>query len=452
MKIFSFYVRHTLWRIWQSRFVRNVAVVASGAASAQLINLAFMPLITRIYGPEAFGVLGTFTAIVSVLAPVAALAYPIAIVIPRENQEALGIVRLSLSVSFTVMLLAIGILITAGDWLAINFGAASISEFLFLIPLAMLFSAWVQIANKWLVRNKKFGTIARTAIAHSILLNGAKTGAGLFHPIGAVLIILGTLGHALHAALLFIGSSRGTQKIPPLLENGSCISLKEIASRYRDFPLYRAPQKLINAGSQSLPVLMLAISFGPASAGFYSLATKALGRPAELLGEAVNSVFYPHITEAVYNNKHIALKISQATLALFFVGLVPFAFVALWGPWFFGFIFGDEWVAAGEYARWLSAWLLVGFANRPSTAAIPALSIQRGFFIYEIISVVTRASSIFIGSSFFHSDVVAVAFFSSTSFALNVFLIAWVIWVAYGYEDERKDDYNRSLQAQQRVT
>jgi len=45
-----------------SKFVRNVAIVATGTAGAQAITMAFSPINTRLYGPEAFGILGTFTA------------------------------------------------------------------------------------------------------------------------------------------------------------------------------------------------------------------------------------------------------------------------------------------------------------------------------------------------------------------------------------------------------
>jgi hypothetical protein len=41
-------------RTYKSKFVRNVAVVASGTAGAQAITMAFSPIITRLYGPEAF--------------------------------------------------------------------------------------------------------------------------------------------------------------------------------------------------------------------------------------------------------------------------------------------------------------------------------------------------------------------------------------------------------------
>ena len=91
-----------------SRFFRSVIVVASGTAMAQLITMAFSPVITRLYGPEAFGVLGTFVAFTHILSPLAGLTYPAAIVLPKEDSEAECLVRLSRNISFFI---AIAILI-----------------------------------------------------------------------------------------------------------------------------------------------------------------------------------------------------------------------------------------------------------------------------------------------------------------------------------------------------
>jgi O-antigen/teichoic acid export membrane protein len=94
-------------RTYKSKFVRNVAVVASGTAGAQAITMAFSPIITRLYGPEAFGLLGTFMAIVAVVTPLAALSYPIAIVLPKEDIDARGIAKLSAYIAVCIAALVL---------------------------------------------------------------------------------------------------------------------------------------------------------------------------------------------------------------------------------------------------------------------------------------------------------------------------------------------------------
>jgi O-antigen/teichoic acid export membrane protein len=414
-------------RVWRSGFARNVAIVASGTAGAQAITMAFAPVITRIYGPEAFGLLGTFMAIVAVAVPIAALAYPIAIVLPRNERDALGLVRLSAILSFGIALLAVALLAFGGDWLTAMLGAESVVGYLFLIPMAMLFAAWTQIAQQWLIRKKLFGVVARSAIVNSLILNSAKSGIGWIHPVGAVLILLATLGHALHAALMFIGARRRYRAEPGADDEGPRTPLKELAFRHRDFPLYRAPQNFINAASQSLPILMLAAFFGPIAAGFYTLAKMVMGMPTALVGKAVNDVFYPRITEAAHNGENLPRQIVQATVALLALGAVPFGLVVLFGPWLFGLVFGEDWVIAGEYARWLAFFFLFNFINKPSVAAVPVLGIQRGLLVYELFSTGAKVLGLVVGFYWFGSDVWAVALFSVVGVLAYSAMMLWIL-------------------------
>lgn len=419
--------RRYLLSLLGSRFVRNVAVVATGTAGAQAITVAFAPLITRIYGPAAFGLLGAFTAMVEVAIPLAALAYPIAIVLPREDRDALGLARLSVFLSLGVALLAAVMLWVGGEQLVAVFDADSVADFLLLIPLAMLFAAWMQIAQQWLIRKKEYGVIARSAIAQSLILNTAKAGIGWLHPVAAALIVITTLGYASHAALLFIGARLRYQSRASGLPKGSATSLAQLARRHRDFPLYRAPQNVINAASQSLPVLMLAAFFGPAAAGFYTLGRIVMGVPSTLVGKAVNDVFYPRITEAAHNGENLVSHIVRATGALFAVGIVPFGLVVLFGPWLFSFVFGSEWATAGEYARWLALFFLFNFVNKPCVAAVPVLDIQRGLLVYEFFSTGGKVVGLAVGFYWFGSDVWAVALFSVIGVVAYSAMMLWIL-------------------------
>ena len=404
--------------------MRNVILVASGTAGAQAITMAFSPIITRMYGPEAFGLLGTFIATLGIVTPIAALAYPIAIVLPKSDDDAKGIAKLSLRIALVMALTLTAILLLVSEQIAALLGMQAIAGFMLLIPLAMFFSALQQIMQQWLIRKKQFKVTARVAVSQSLILNSSKVGLGWFWPIGSVLIILATLGNALYAAQLWFGAKKWTDKdgrIDHVAENG--IDLKALAYRHRDFPYYRAPQVFINALSQSLPVLLLASFFGPASAGFYAIGRTVLGVPSMLLGKSVADVFYPAIAEAANKHQNLHKPIFKATLALAGVGVIPYGFVFLFGPWLFSFVFGNEWLEAGEYARWLAVWSYFGFMNTPSVAALSVLKMQRFFLIYEVFSLTLRAISLYIGFAVLNNDSSTVFLFSIIGAVLNLSLI-----------------------------
>ena len=73
--------------VLRCEFVRNVAIVASGTVAAEAITMVYSPVLTRMYGPEAFGLLGVFVALLSIMTPIAALTYPIAIVLADKDAE-----------------------------------------------------------------------------------------------------------------------------------------------------------------------------------------------------------------------------------------------------------------------------------------------------------------------------------------------------------------------------
>src|SRR5690625_3195626 len=102
------YMKQLFEKVFKSKFIKNVTIMATGAAGAQIIALLTLPIITRLYGPEAYGILGTFNSFVNIIVPIAALTYPIAIVLPKSQVEALGIIRLSTFVTSGFSILEIG--------------------------------------------------------------------------------------------------------------------------------------------------------------------------------------------------------------------------------------------------------------------------------------------------------------------------------------------------------
>ncbi len=421
-------------RAIKSKFARNVAIVAGGTAAAQAITVAFGPIITRLYGPEAFGLLGVFTSLVAILTPVAALAYPIAIVLPKEDADAVGLARLSFYVALAVSAVVAVALMVGGEWLLALLGSEAIAPYAMLVPLSMLFAACMQIARQWLIRKRLYHITARVAVLQALFLNSAKAGFGWLNPVASVLVVLTTAGQALHAAMLWLGIRHIGNFANTAIEGQARVSLRELARKHYDFPLYRAPELFVNAASQGLPVLMLASFFSPSAAGLYSLGRMVMGIPSNLIGQSVGDVFYPRITEAAHNQESLLRLIIKATLSLAAVGFLPYAIIVAAGPWLFSFVFGAEWYAAGEYARWLALWLFFMFLNNPSVRALPVLSAQGFHLVFTVVTIIIRLGVLAAGFFVYESDLVAVALFSGAGAVLNIALVVIVCCLAHNYD------------------
>lgn len=415
----------------QSVFVRNVMMIVTGTAGAQIIAMAFMPFITRIYGPEAFGLLGTFISVATILMPMAALTYPIAIVLPKHDADAMKLAKLSALIALATSSIAAFILYVFGEEIASLLQAENLILYLMFIPLAMLFSGLHQIAEQWAIRLQLYKLSALVALFQSAIVNAAKIGIGLFSPVALVLISIQVFASALHGGLLFWGISKikrgGTSE-------GDALTIKKAASKYKDFAIYRAPQVTMNAASVSLPVLMLVFYFGPAFAGFYTLAKTIVGIPSLLLGKAVGDVLYPRISEAANKNEPLYPVVKKATLLLSLVGSIPFLIVIFFGPWLFAIVFGEEWRSAGSYARWLAGWMYITLLSTPAIKALPVLSAQRFHLIHTIVVIFIRVLALFAGYQIFSSDLISVALYSLAGGILNLMLVFWVLRLCWQFD------------------
>lgn len=399
---------------------RNIVILASGTMFAQAIIFATMPLITRLFGPEAIGQLGTFTAIAEIIIPIAALTYPIAIVLPKRETEALDIANLSVFISLIMSVISIVLISILKIFDA--FEDINLTLYLILIPLVILGAACLQIIEQWMIRNKEFSLSAKAAVYHSILMNGGKVGLGFINPIAGGLITIQSANSGSKALIMYLLSKKKI-KFNLRINSENAKNILNVAKQHNDFPKYRSPQMLLNAMSQSIPVLLLMSFVGPVAVGYYTIARTALNAPIQLLGKSIGDVFYPRITEAYHKGEDMYGLIKKATLVLAVIGLVPFGIIIFFGPAIFELVFGEGWNVAGTYASWLSLWLFFLFINNPAVRSLPVLKAQKFHLNFTIISLITRISGMLIGFLLFNNEIVAIAIFSITGAVLNIFLI-----------------------------
>jgi O-antigen/teichoic acid export membrane protein len=409
-------------------FIRNVVTVASGTAVSQAIAMVFSPIITRLYGPEVYGLQGIFMSLVGLLTVVAAFGYPTAIVLPKFDADAMGIARLSIYIAISMALLTTISLYLFGTDMLRLLNSEAIFAFIYLIPVAMFISVVNRVLEQWLIRKKAYSLIAKYGVFTTLLLNSVKTGLGVLNPTAIVLIATNMLGGILGSALTYLGWHKLVSKQPAMeVISRPGASLAQLAGRHRDFPLLRTPQDLINAFSQSLPMLLLASYFGARTAGQYAIALSVLSMPSGLIGGSVMAVFYPRINDAIRNGENARALIIKATVGMAVTGCLPFLAVIVAGPFLFELVFGAKWQTAGVYAQWLSPWLFLQYVNKPSVSAIPALRLQGGLLIYELFSTGTKLLALWLGFTVFRNEVTAIALFSMFGVVAYVWLIIWVI-------------------------
>lgn len=408
-------------------FVRNVLILVTGTAMAQIINMIFSPFITRIYGAEAYGLMGTFTSIIEIFSTFAALSYPLAIVLPKNNKEVKSIIQLSL---YTILIITIGItfvLLIFKDIIITVFNLESVSGFLFLIPFVVFSAGILQIIQQWLIRNNSFEVSAKANVIETLLINIGKLIVGLNLPVASVLIFFTAIKQGLRSTLLYFFSGKNYLKIIFSFDKSEIAKIKKISRKYKDFPLYRTPEVFLSVISNNTPILLLTSLFGPAIAGYYSIAKTVLGVPSTLIAQSVGNVFYPKVAESARSHVEVSGLIIKTTLYLALIAIIPYGFIMIFGPSIFELVFGEGWVVAGEYARWISFWSYFHLINRPSVQALPVILEQKFHLFFTVLKLILTSLSLIIGFYIFENDLIAVALFGVTGAAAYLFLIFMTI-------------------------
>ena len=74
--------------------------VAGGTFFSQIIPLAILPILTRLYSPEEFGTLALYIAFFSILSVVVTGRYEMAIMLPKKEKDAISLFQISFLFSF----------------------------------------------------------------------------------------------------------------------------------------------------------------------------------------------------------------------------------------------------------------------------------------------------------------------------------------------------------------
>ncbi|MDO6426505.1 lipopolysaccharide biosynthesis protein [Thalassotalea sp. 1_MG-2023] len=402
-----------------------IFTVLTGTAGAQVITLAFTPLLTRIFSPEAFGHLGVFLALFAILMPITALTLPMAVVLAKSNNEAKALTKLSMYLALLVSLVFTLFIVINKQWLVNVLNAKGNGSYLYWVPVAVLCGALLQLGENWTIKLSLFKLRAKVSILHALIINALKLVIGFFIPHAITLIAIAIVNPLLNGLLLGV-PIRNALMHNTEDDKHERPSYQQLTTKYRDFPLFQSPQALLNALSQSGPVIVLAAFFGPVSAGFYTFSRTILAIPITLMGKAVGDVCFGRFSKQINQQQFDDARkyFIQTTSSLAVVALLPLGIVWFYGPELFSWVFGDAWYQAGMYAKWLSLWTYFILINAPSLKMIIALKKQKRSLLVNVISMPIRMLVLIAGALYTNDEWLALKLFVVASILHNVVIIA----------------------------
>lgn len=367
----------------------SVIVLTIGTAIAQIIMIVTTPILSRLYDPEDFGLLATFSAVSGITATIVTLRYETAILIPKKEKEAAVLVLLSLllAVVFSLFFTLVSILIPVSIYELVGINGKNIFYTLALL-LGGMFSV-ITINQNWLNRNKLYSYMALVRSAQSFLiaglaimfsLNGYSKGLIFSQILGVV--IIGIVSFLLGRTAIKLWDKK---------------YLKFVANKYRDIPKYLLPASAIDVITLQLPVLLIAVWFGQALAGQFSMAWKLLMMPMSLIGSAIGQVFLQRFAIAIANKKEARSLLIRTWSILLVLGIPPLSIILFFGDDIFNLVLGANWSEAGRISSVLAIMVLFMFVSSPTSGTYLVLGLHKFNLIFSVFSLITRSASLYYG-------------------------------------------------------
>ncbi len=374
-------------RLARSPFLRNVAVLATGTAAAQVLTALAYPLLVRLFSPAEFGLFALFGALNMTMVVVASGRYELAIVLARTPEEAMNILALAMLVVMGAVALTAGAVAAAGEQILNLFGAGELGALAWFLPLAVFASSSNTVLTFWGTRDANFKAIAVSQIWRSFGVAVLQIMAGLARW-GTPGLILGQIGGSMMATVALTRQFKG--ELRAILSSLSWSEMGRMAREHASFPLYNAPAALVNSTTVTLPPLLMTALFSPTMAGLYWFTYRLLELPMNLIGTATRRVFYGEAVARVRRRAPVMGFFLRITGSMAVLAVAPTVVLMLVGPQLYALVFGEAWREAGVYAQWIVVWWFMRFVSVPAFMLAPVFDLQRFVLVAEIAALIPR--------------------------------------------------------------
>lgn len=325
-------------------FKGNLLKLLSGTTIAQIVGLATMPILTRIYDPDAFGRFGVYYALITIFGALSTGRLELALMLPPSLDDAKKIWKTSfyvLSVSCAAFSAAYGIYALTFDnplhslsplnsWLSVTIG-------IFFISLA-------EILIQWHNRQQQYGILASKNIYERLAVVAFCLLFAYLGDLDSGLIWAQNIAIIAVVVYLILTSMKDS----PLFKRVRAREALQTIKTYRDFPLKQGWSALFMMAGTQIPVVLFGSTFSMDHAGFINLAFRILEAPVNLLAVSFATTYYQYTSQM--SPREMRSVFIRSTRLLVLLLLPVFAVGSVAAPYVFPFLFGQEWTDSGIIA------------------------------------------------------------------------------------------------------
>jgi lipopolysaccharide exporter len=407
-----------------SIFIKNTSKLLAGNAIGQFIGIVSIPIITRLYSVEVYGEFSLLLAVSIILATFSTLSLHLAILIPKNECEAIKIFNLSLLITYMVCFFISLILYIFSREIVALLNIKSSPLIIYIIPLLVLLQSIYVTFTYWMVRVKAFGKVSTSKVTEGF----ADRALAILSGFGGYVFVGNLLLARVVSNILSI-----LCLLPKIKENKNIqkevIKNSFIMSKYRAYIQYNTPSRLLISGMSQLPIIIIAAYFSSTAVGLFAIANRLVHIPVAALGSAISKTFTQKIAVAKANHNIIEIRNDTHSFftVLFAFLLIPFSVLSVLGDSLFGIVLGDKWEVAGVLAKSLSYLAMSTLIVQAFGGLFDVMNKQHTRLIFHIFNFIVRIGTLLICISLDYDLAKTVLIYAIASTLMNVVVMGLLL-------------------------
>lgn len=386
--------------------IKKASIIGLSGALGQALTFLSMPLMTRLYTPEAFGMWAIFVSLVSLIGTASALRYEVAVVLTPTNEEAANVVVVCVAISALISMFAWAVVETNGRWI---FGETSFNElksFIWCMPLITLCMGFYGVLNAWFIRTEEFIWYSLMQFVLPFLTLVTQLLAAVNGWNGAEGLVIGTALGQCGAAI--VGLTIVVAKYSHILLRA--VSLREILKvlvKYKNYPLYMTPYTFLGTMRERLIYFLLGAYGTGSDPGYYSVASRFVNAPNSLVSGAIRPIYFQKASSSDFGSLEEPITRLFYILAIIMVPL--FTFFIMHAREICSLIFGEVWAEAGTMAAILTIPAVPILLGNWLDRSFDVLGRQRLAFVLESAFSIAVMFAVTIGMIGFSNAMIAIS-------------------------------------------
>jgi O-antigen/teichoic acid export membrane protein len=359
---------------------KDVYKLISGTALAQAIPFIFSPLLSRLYEPSDYALIGLMLAAGNILTEFTSFKFERTIVLEEDRKTAANILMSCFGISTIISILLLIILLIFKSSINQMQIHQSIGVLVYVLPPIVWAMSFIIASNFWFQRIKEYYRIATNKVVQMASITFISLYFGYINLENGLIIAY------LSGWLILLFYTLFQIKKTNVKWSDFDLKISKTAlSKFSHFPKYNLLPSLLNTFALSLPYYLITMRYGEDMGGHFNMCKQLILIPAGFISTAFAQIYFRKFAEAINHHQSILTLFYSMMKPVLGIGFIMLFSVGFFGDIIFEIVLGSNWKQAGEIGMVYIFAIFTQYISITLMIILPVLNLVKQESVFKII-------------------------------------------------------------------